>query len=503
MSMGSKRPRSFASTYLPSQPGSAFLCTTIVVALFLFTSLFLKTTPSAGIPTAGSFAFSHEQNAQAVSPPSLSPQDQTTQTVPNAVSPPIAKHHWVTTWTAGPQSCLNSTALPDGFYEEDVLLHNVTIRQTVRLTLGGDEIRVQLSNFASRYSLRIDEATVARPAPEVVAGEETLAGSPGIEPATVQTLTFGDQPYTTIPPGGLVLSDPIKISVENGGIVTISLFLAEGQQGDVVTCHMASKTHSWLINGNHSEATTFSRSSSEHMTSWYYISAVEAWKPSDYGAVVIFGDSITDASRAPVNSNARWTDHVFDRMQNSTSSGLKKLSILNQAIGGNQLLEDRTSLNLNARLARDGLSISGVKFAVIVEGVIDIAAGRDHQEVFFQFKQAVTRFHAASIPVIGATLKPFSCEDGESPWIGANSPLSEQERLKLNTLIRNEEPFDTIIDFDAILRDPKNVTETNPLYTGPDCLHPSTAGYDAIVRRFPIDAFETFLDKVSIDGPVT
>lgn len=412
--------------------------------------------------------------------------------------------HWIATWSSAQQPCPLErdvtpfgSLIPDNFIEDGVALPNTTIRQTVKLSLGADEIRIRLANTFGDSALRIEKITIALPLPESIDGKLTSAGSSAIQTTRLQTLSFGGQAHAFIPSNGHLLSDPVKFPVQNGEVITVSMYLEDGQnETDYITCHMDSKTTSWLSKGDYTARPTFDKENAETKIVWYMLDTVEAWKPLDHGTVVVLGDSITDSSAAVKNMNDRWTNNVFDRLQNSTSDYLKKLAVVNQAISGNQVINDGVGPNLNARLDRDAISINGLKYAVIHEGIIDVGSGRDTDDVLVQLRQATARFHAANIPVFGGTLSPWSCTDGWSPWKGANAPTEEQHRLRVNWEIRNRQVYDAVIDFDAMLRNPQNATEQFPDYRGRDCVHPNPTGMLAMARGFPIDVFEKFMDGV-------
>lgn len=69
----------------------------------------------------------------------------------------------------------------------------------------------------------------------------------------------------------------------------------------------------------------------------------------------------------------------------------------------------------------------------------------------------------------------------------ALNPIREQTRLNVNRWIRSSGSFDSVVDFDQVLRDPKNPAQMAPQFLGPDCLHPSAAGYQALAEGFPLE----------------
>ena len=189
-------------------------------------------------------------------------------------------------------------------------------------------------------------------------------------------------------------------------------------------------------------------------------------------------------------------------MQNDTATA--DIAVLNQAAGGNRVLLDSLGPNAQGRIDRDVLAQSGVKYAMIFEGVNDIgvaAATTEAQSIvgdrlILAYKQIVTRVHTFGIPIFAATITPFGAPN--SSLQAYSAPEREVTRLRVNNWIRTSGAFDVVVDFDEIVRDPANATQLNPLYnTANDYLHPNVLGYQAIADAFPISLFAKFADGVS------
>ncbi len=111
------------------------------------------------------------------------------------------------------------------------------------------------------------------------------------------------------------------------------------------------------------------------------------------------------------------------------------------------------------------------------------------------YKQMITRVHAFGIPMFGATITPFGCYN--STLQSYSVPIREETRLRVNDWIRMSGWFDAVVDFDAVLRDPKNHTQLAPYYDSGDCLHPNPAGYREMADKFPLGVFSEFRNGVS------
>lgn len=84
----------------------------------------------------------------------------------------------------------------------------------------------------------------------------------------------------------------------------------------------------------------------------------------------MLGDSLTDGRGSTTNMNDRWPDQLSKRLQeHPATSGI---AVLNQAAGGNRVLNDGLGPNGLARLDRDVLAQSGARWLIVFEGINDI-----------------------------------------------------------------------------------------------------------------------------------
>ena len=390
---------------------------------------------------------------------------------------------------------------PPPFNHSMLVFPNSTIRQTLRMTISSEQIRVRLSNAFGLNDLPITKVTVALPKAEP---GQNVTGSSGIYTNTLQTLTFSGNESIIIPDGALAVSDPTNFPIKTGQVITITMYLKEGQASNFVTSHPGSRVVIWMAFGDYTDAANITAPSTAQTQHWYFISAVEAWKPTNYRAFAVVGDSITDGRASYVNTNTQWPNLLFNRMQAQTSNAdLKSIAVVNQAAGGNRVLYDGNGPNTVGRIDRDVLAQSGVKHAMIFEGVNDIGTAdptvanqtETGDRVIQFYKQIITRVHTFGIPMFGSTITPFGCPNVTlQPYA---LPIREQTRNRVNQWIRTSGWFDAVIDFDAVVRDPSNHTQLAPYYDSGDCLHPNEAGYHEMAAQFPLYNFEKFADGVN------
>lgn len=399
---------------------------------------------------------------------------------------PVKPHthgHWVGTWVSMPQLTEPHNMPPAPFTQDNLVLTNATLRQTVRVTVGGKQMRLRFSNAFGGTALPITRVAVALP-------RDGQAGVSAIKPGSARSVTFhGGRSSTVIPVGAQVVSDPLNFTLAPRTNITVTMYLAEGQASNDITSHPGSRTTSHILAGDHVDAVDLPGATpTDH---WYFLSGVEVWSPSSTAAAVMIGDSLTDGRGSTTNMNDRWPDQLVNRLHaHGSTSGV---AILNQAAGGNRVLNDGLGPNVLARLDRDLLAQSGVKWALVFEGVNDIGTAEATEaaqtkvaaDLIAAYDQIITRAHAHGIRVYGATLTPFGGNESYDDPQG----YRETARRAVNRWIRTSGRFDAVIDFDRAARDPADPRRLLPTYDTGDHLHLNPAGYQALADAVPAGLF--------------
>jgi lysophospholipase L1-like esterase len=250
----------------------------------------------------------------------------------------------------------------------------------------------------------------------------------------------------------------------------------------VTTHNGASQTNYVSGAGNHSgeAAMTVERTAG----AWFLLARVEVAPGGGAGAVVAFGDSITDGARSTSDLNGRWPDHLARRL--AARKG-KQVAVLNAGISGNQVLGDGAGVSALARFDRDVLMQTGVTHVIVMEGINDIGLARSNprpgaEDLIAGHKQLIARARARGLKVYGATLTPF---EGAAYW----TMEGETKRQALNQWIRTSGAYDGVIDFDQVTRDPAAPTKFLPAYDSGDHLHPGDAGYKAMGEAIDLKLF--------------
>lgn len=395
---------------------------------------------------------------------------------------------WVASWASSQQLVEPNNALS----AED--LHDATLRQILHLSLGGSEIRVQLSNRFGATPLHVTSLHIARAA---------SPDSSKIVPGTDKALTFSGTPDVIIPQHADYISDAVAFPASALSDVAITLHVETAPEEE--TGHPGSRATSYLAHGDLVSAGELP--GAKTVDHWYYIDAVDVVAPSEAQAIVVLGDSITDGHGATTNGNDRWTDVLARRLQ--AQPGGRNLAVLNHGIGGNHLLTDGLGPNALSRFDHDVMSQPGVRYLIVLEGINDIGMLARANEVkpaehemlvhrmIAAYEQMIVRAHAHDIQVIGGTVMPFVGSAYYHP-----GEASEADRQAVNAWIRAAGHFDAVIDFDKIARDPDHPERLLSTFDSGDHLHPSPAGYAAMAQGVPLSLFGLPEDRKATSAPL-
>jgi len=382
-----------------------------------------------------------------------------------------ADGHWVTTWGTAPQLTEPNNLPP-------VPLANSTLRQFVRTSIGGKQLRVRFSNAYGTNSVNINTARIAL-APATASG-----GSGEIITATDKALTFRGAPAVVVPPGEALFSDPIDFDVPALTNVAISIFFGD-ISATTINGHPGSRTTSFIQSGDVVSAASLPTASKTRH--WYIITGLDVLVDPSGRAIVVLGDSLTDGRGSTDNGNNRWPDILAERLiTNAPTAGV---GVVNMGIGGNGIFGGLGPAAVN-RFDRDVINQSGVRYLIVFEGVNDIGSGSSSMTTATNLINAYAQFankaKARGIRAYGATITPF----GGS---GYYSALHEQERQFVNAWFRTNTVFDGVIDFDAAVRDPAEPTkfkaEYHPGVNANDWLHLNVLGYKTMADSIDLGLF--------------
>jgi len=344
---------------------------------------------------------------------------------------------------------------------------DVTVRQLVRVSTGGKQIRLRLSNEGSAGVLPVGAVHVAE------AGADG-----GILPGTDHAVTFDGNAGVTIPASAPLLSDPVPMQVKSLDRLVISIHLP----GPMPRSGHALFQYVTLIHGDYTSAPGLPDAKLARVTAIVTEIDVNADAPTN--VIVTLGDSITEGALSTANAFRGWPDRLAERLVTAR----KNWAVFNAGIGGNRLLRYGAGPSALARMDRDVFSVPGVKAIILLEGINDIGRGFapsgqidpvTPEALEAADKQVIARAHQKGIKVYGGLLTPYQ-------GAGYASPAGEQAREALNNWIRTSGAFDGVVDFATPVADPANLLTFNPNYNDRDHLHPNDSGYQVMANAIDL-----------------
>ncbi len=373
-----------------------------------------------------------------------------------------ATARWIGSWGASPAPPM-ATPAGGNALRATPTFSNQTIVQVVRLSAGGQRLRIRLTNEYGAKALEIGAARVSL----VGADGAVVAGSD-------RPVTFSLGPGAIIPAGAPLVSDPVALPTKTLARLRITLFLP-GESG--CTCHMSGEEFVQVVAGDATQRPLPPAAGPAQYRA--FLSGVEVETTAAPGPVVVaFGDSITDGYQSTVGANHRWPDRLEERL--AARDANRASAVVNTGISGNRILSDGAitifGQNALSRFDRDVLSIPGATHLIVLEGVNDLGMAGNRanppsaEALIAGYRQLIGRAHAHGLKIYGATILPYG-------GAGYFTPQGEAVRTAVNTWIRTFHEFDGVIDLDAAIRDPARPERLRAELQSGDWLHPNDAGY--------------------------
>ena len=367
--------------------------------------------------------------------------------------------NWVGTWATAPQTVVRS------FMPYNNCMTNRSVRQVVKVSIGGDVIRLKLSNIYSMQPVEIRSIYIAH-----------AKDSSDIDAKTAQYFKFGNSYKTIIPAGKQIVSNALKFKLRNLERVAITINYTSAPE--IPTVHMGSRTTSYIMKGVTNAHSNFAKAFRENH--WYNISGIDIYTMSNnMSAIAIIGNSITDGKCSTDNAQNRWPDVMSEMLQ--LKHKITNQGVLNLGIGNNRVtVPGGFGALAKERFDRDILMQSGVKKVVIFEGVNDIGAARSGssetvaRQIIESIHGMVKKAKARKMKVYLGTITPFK-------GAGYYTHFHEAARLYVNDWIRSQaKNVDGILDFAKLLQDPNDDRRMKREYASNDWLHPNPTGYKAM-----------------------
>ena len=376
-----------------------------------------------------------------------------------AISTYSLAQNWVGTWATAPQTVVRS------FMPYNNCMTNRSVRQVVKVSIGGDVIRLKLSNIYSMQPVEIRSIYIAH-------AKDSFA----INAKTAQYFKFGNSYKTVIPAGKQIVSDALKFNLRNLERVAITINYTSAPE--VPTVHMGSRTTSYIMKGVTNAHSNFAKAFRENH--WYNISGIDVYTMNNnMSAIAIIGNSITDGKCSTDNAQNRWPDVMSEMLQ--LKHKITNQGVLNLGIGNNRVtVPGGFGALAKERFDRDILMQNGVKKVIIFEGVNDIGAARSGssetvaRQIIESIQGMMKKAKARKMKVYLGTITPFK-------GAGYYTHFHEAARLYVNDWIRNQaKNVDGILDFAKLLQDPNDDRRMKREYASNDWLHPNPTGYKAM-----------------------
>jgi lysophospholipase L1-like esterase len=402
---------------------------------------------------------------------------------------PVHGRQWANTW-------MTATTHGDLAGSTNIGFNNQSVRLIVHTTVSGAQVRIRLSNEDGDQAVTVGHATVAKP-------DLSTPAVSDIDASTLHELSFVGQPSAVMQKGAELLSDPVDMAVGNQQDLVVTVYFPTPT--GPTTFHGSSRQNNFVGATDLTQDVTGAGFTITRVCCWFFISGVDVLRHTNYGPVVVLGDSIGDANGSTLNANTRWPDLVYTRLL--AARGNDAPAMLNASLAGNRLNHEGTEpgaggfpgfpelgTNALARLDDDVFDQIDVRTVITDLGINDIWMSNDSADAIIttlrQLNQQVKEHGAVSLV---ATLAPYKGNGGPGVW----TPEKDATRQAVNAYLLSSTEFDGVIDFDSVLRDPADPAQLRPAYDSGDHIHPNDLGNQAMADAVSLQMLMQTPDPVS------
>lgn len=376
------------------------------------------------------------------------------------------RDEWICSWLSTSQPA-SGEAFP--FPSDIPVMHgDQTLRQTLRISRGGQKLRLIFSNRYGAQPLVMGESYISVP---------DLCGA--------LPVTFDGQTGAIIPAGCTLCSDEIELHIPSLSVITLRTYLPEPIP--VNTFHWDARHFSLLESGN--QAIREEAFDGQNISSRFLVESVQVQPESAGGTLVVIGDSMVDGNGVEIDTYGRWTDFLAERFI------AENIAVVNAGQSGSRLLKDGIGISTLSRFERDVLQLPGVTACIVQVGLNDIGLAGTALDpenplplatvlinAYRQLLQMARDYH---IRMTGVTLVPLR-GTGEYGIEDFYQPEKEAVRQEVNHWMRTSGEFDAVIDSDLLVRDPKCISQLSAQYDSGDHLHLNHEGHLRVAQSVPL-----------------
>lgn len=385
----------------------------------------------------------------------------------NSVQP----SEWIGTWLSTSQPT-SGEAFPIPL-EIPSPLNNQTLRQTLRISLGGRKLRLVFSN---RYGTQ-----------PMVLGDTYLSVQGQATPTPAVRVTFNGQPGATIPAGQTLCSDEILLQVPSLSILSLRVYLPTPVP--VTTFHWDARHFSVLEAGNQAHKEEAQQGLA--ISSRLLLESVLVMPEHASRTVVVIGDSMVDGNGVAMDTYGRWTDFLAARLT------AHSVALMNAGQSGSRLLKEGIGISTLARFERDVLQQPGIAACIVQVGLNDLGlAGTaldpdsstpTAEMLISAYRELLGKARQHHIRLIGVTLVPLRSEE-EYGLAHFYQPHKENIRQEINHWMRTSGEFDAVIDSDRLVRCAACPQQLDPRFDSGDHLHLNHQGHKLIAESVSLEA---------------
>jgi lysophospholipase L1-like esterase len=363
---------------------------------------------------------------------------------------------WVVSWSTSQETVATNT------------ISNRTIRMLARVSIAGTKVRIRLDNTFNTVPVTIGSAWIGRQLTKR-SGDQASHGATLVAGSNSQ-LFFNGASSVVIPAGGSVRSDSRTMTLIAHEDLAVSLYVPD--TGAHPAAHTSAQVRSFMTaNAAGDVAAAESKTAfTTETTSTFWLKSIETLTATAPGAIVAFGDSITDGTCSSMEGHDRWEDWLSSRLD--AAFGATAKAVVNEGIGGNTLTALRPNPGTD-RLERDVLSHAGATDVLLFLGTNDISRGATAAQLIAAMQDTIGRVRARGLRIFGVTILPRADVPPAGSWTAAKTEI----RGSVNSWIRTSGTFDGVIDFDAAVRDATNHVVLSRPFNCNDDLHPTPRGY--------------------------